>query len=991
MSAERTTVDNYERRMRTGLRRDPMKFAALKSMLVLAFAAALTACGGGGSDGGAVAPPQGALIASTGALNLNVRSATTISLRLNGANGAPAPDGATVSAVVNGAGIGNISRIGSGANGLTASGTTVGGVVSFIFQSAGAPATGTITFSAQDPVTPGRSLSQTVQVNIANGPSTDPRIAFEPEKTRIAVNQLGVPFFIGSPYISEVLVHVRSASGQAINATPDDEEDGAVQFSIDPLELGAVSVVDNPETDDVNEMTTRWSSIYSGVASGTTKAFVWSNNQPGTLNLRATFTDPDTGQRVEAVQQFTLVSDIPPLPASLTILPPNNPIYARDSGGNATGQLAVIVRDGNGAPVPNPVNGNNAFNNVRIEILAPAAEMDATLSATNAAGQLQDGRSVVTRTTDGSTNVLVRAGTRTGTFTVRATTDRADNNVDNGITDPLIADRAVIISDGRLFSIEITQPVEGLRENLTVDPTVQGDPTPDGSYSLTVAAVATDRLGNPVIPGTVIQFGLIDHPQETGYGDFYLSGLDGNPQESGTTFTAPTGRFTTAGGGAGPGDALVLFGKDVVGNRDHESARVVASVNSATSLTVTRRFNANDDTGSSVNSGNVLPYIIGRATHGNIVAQATTNELGVARTTMTYPVAHLGRSVIVWAQGEGDIVGGQAETVADVDPLVFAGIAPLQLTASPGSIPANTTSQVTVCARDAVGSPIGGVVIHYSFDELEGTGSVDGNGPVGVLDSVTGPNGCVVASVSTSGVLENATVVFSSGEAEATVELFTGTLVLQANPTLMFASGEVTLTLLNAQGQPQPGFLIVGECEGSGGATIALTRAPGVTDAQGRTTALITATDLNGINQSGSGECTFETADGSATAVVRLQGYDLCTFPVSPRPPGCTAPTQYTVTLTLVDAAGGDTTTGFQVSDSTGELNCAVPEGGTQTCSAPIDSGTTINFQATSGGAGEQVNWSGNCAPFGGNPSTSATATVNGNITCTATDVPDVP
>src|SRR5690606_9784428 len=98
MSAARTTIDNYERRKRTGLRRDPMQFAAsLKSLLVLAFAAALTACGRGGRDGGELSPQQGSLVAATGNVAVNVRSATTITLRLNGANGATPADGTTTS------------------------------------------------------------------------------------------------------------------------------------------------------------------------------------------------------------------------------------------------------------------------------------------------------------------------------------------------------------------------------------------------------------------------------------------------------------------------------------------------------------------------------------------------------------------------------------------------------------------------------------------------------------------------------------------------------------------------------------------------------------------------------------------------------------------------------------------------------------------------------------------------------------------------------
>lgn len=972
-----------------------MKFAgSMKSLMLLLVAAALSACGGGGGSGNdsGFNPPGVNLSASTSNVAINTRSAATITIRMTQANGAPVADGTRITGVVNSSGLGNLAAIGSGSNGISSQGTTAGGAVTFIFQSGGSAGTGSVTFSGQDPSTPARTVSTTVNVAVSAGPGTDPRISFQPEKTQININPQNVPFFVGSPYVSEVLINVRSASGQPLNDTNSGPQ--TVQLSIDPAELGSVSPQDDPSTPDIDERSQRFAAVFSGPVVGTVRAFVWSKDRPGIVNLRASFTDPDTGQRVEGVQQIQIVSAVPPGAASVTISPPQNPIYVRNSGGTTFGQLTVSVLDGNNAPVPNPVSGNSAFNNVRLEILQPSGQGDAVLAATNAAGQAVEGATISTRTTDGVVTVSVRSGVRSGTYTVRATTDRADNNVDNGITDPVVADRAIAISDGRLFSISITQPVEGLRENLSVDPTVTvTDPdgnlplSPDGSYSLTVAAIATDRLGNPVIPGTLIKFGLVDYPQEFDGAGFDISGGDGNPQESGTAFTAPSGRFTTAGGGAGPGDALLIFGHEVEGNRDHESARVVTRVNSATSLTVDRRFNANDDTGTSVDSGNVLPYVIGRATRGNIIAQGETNQFGVVRTTMNYPVSQLGLPVAVWAQGEGDIVGGQAETVADVDPLVFSGAAPLTLVVSPDTIPANGTSSVGLCVTDAFGSPIRGVLIGFSFNGLEGTGSVDGNGTSGVIDNRTDGSGCTSASITTSGVLNSSSpsVVFNAGGATATVTLTTATLVLQARPSVITTSSQlVRLTLLNGSGAPQPGFLLIGSCTGDNGTIVALSNGPGITDAQGQTTVQVTATNLDQINGAGGGSCEFSTADGSVSTTVELIGQDLCELQISPPPVGCTPPVTFAVTLTLND---GPSTVGYSVVSTPAGIACAVGDGGSQTCTGSFPQGTEVVFSTMPVGGGPEVNWTGVCVPVDGtNPDDqSIIPSLAAAATCTAT------
>lgn len=958
-----------------------MKFAtSIKTLVLLAATSLLAACGGGGgSDSDSGFTPQGlTLTTSTSSISANPRSLVTITATLRRDNAGTVPDGSTVTATVNGAGLGNLST-GGGNNGATATGTTVGGVVNFYFQTGGNPGSGSITFSAQDTTTPGRTVSRTVNVTVGSGPGSDPRISFTPTKTEIAVNTDSVGFFLGSPYIAEVDVDVRSASGQPLNSENTGED--AIQFSVTPLERGFVSVPDDPETED-NELTSRYSAIFTGIAAGKSKAFVWSSTQPGTITLHAAFTDPDTGQRVEGQISFNVTTNVPPLPGAISVTAPSAPIYASDSGGPSTGTISVYVTDGAGSPVPNPVQGANAYNNVRLDLLPGVTDGDAVLTGTDASGASQQGTSIRVRTTNGLANALIRAGVKTGAYIIRATSDRADNNVDNGITDPIVGERTFIVSDGQLFSLKIVSPdVEAIIANrVDTGVIVDDEEVPggfDGTYSLTVSAIATDRQGNPVLPGTPIEFGLIDEPlvgfPENGPGEFDVSGFDGNPQEGGSLFTAPTGHFTTSAGGpndaAGPGDTLLVFGQEVPGNRDLESARTVAQVNSATSLTVTHPFNRNDDTGVSVDFGNVLPYVVGRATVGTVGATATTNDMGVATTTLNYPVSVLGKRFGLWARSATNVSAGGQKLVSDVTQAVYPGIAAATLIASPSAIPGNSTSLVTLCLLDANSSPIQGVFIDFSFALESGTGRVDGQPNSGSTNIATGPSGCTIAEVVTTGVTEGENeVVFSVPGAEpAPVEITSsGGLLLQASPTAILGNGSYTinLRLLDGSGSGVQGVAIAGTCEGSGETAIVnISAQPNPTNAEGRTTATIVASQMDQPDGGAEWTCTFAVAGGEPSAVVTIKGRDSCAIGEQASPPApddacedtSTPPAEFTLSVILNAPAATSATI-------SGSLLCTASAGTTEECDAPFAEGTVANLQVTPAVNDYMANVVGDCA-----------------------------
>lgn len=962
-----------------------MKYAgSIKASMLFLLSALLVACGGGGGSGNdsGFNPPGLQATATAGTTSIGINSSTDITVRVTQAGGAPVNDGTSVSGSVSPSGIGNLASL-TGGN----SAATVGGNARFRFQSGGQQGTATLTFAVQDPNVAGRTVNATLNITVGGTSTGDSRLTIAPTRTSLPVNIFNVLPFVGSPYMAEVTITARTASGQPINA-----EDG-IQVSVNPVgSTGGFSTLDDPETDgeDENEFQIRLGQGPVDVVAGQATIFVHSLNFSGTTTLTVTMLDPETQQTVIATQVFNVTTVTPPLPSAIFLNTQGRPVYVQGSGGNTSVQLEARVDDGIGQPVPDPVAGNNAFNNVRLEILNQG--QGERLSGVNAQGQSVNGASISVRTTNGIAGALFTAGNRTGTTVVRATSDRADNNVDNGISDPVVTERSIVVSDGRLFNIELTQPIENALVINPVDPTVGPTPgetpdSPDGTYSLTVSIIATDRLGNPVIPGTPIKFGLIDEPQASGVADFLISGLDGNPQEGGTLFTAATGQFRTAGGGAGPGDALVIFGKEVVGNRDLEGARVITAVNSQTSLTVQRRFNLNDDTGVSVDYLGALPYVIGRAQEGNIVADGLTNEFGVARTIMTYPTSRLGKRVIVWAQGDGDIVNNVPETVSDVDVLAFAGVAPIEIFASPTSIPANTTAPVSVCVIDALGTPLRGVTINFSFAAFEGNGTVDGVAGLGTLANPTGPDGCSIATVVTSGVSEDGgEVVFSVGGAEATVSIVRGDLILQANPTFITEFDEiVTLTLINGSGAPQPGYLIVGSCTGENGTIVQLFNGPGTTNANGQTTVRVSSSNLNQIGQAGGGSCEFSTTDGSATATVTIQGRDICDTEFSPPPAGCGDPPP-TVTLTLNIFSSGPGAPGFSIVSNPAGITCTVAaDGASESCVADFEEGTDVTLVTS---PSVSLTWLGECVPAGGNPSIGASVEMGGDRVCNATSDP---
>jgi hypothetical protein len=782
--------------------------------------------------------------------------------------------------------------------------STVAGNASAVFHTQNSTGNVNVTAAAFDTVA-NRNVSAFTSFSIAQGPELE-RISLEAVRSSIPANQFGVEPFLGSPYLTEITITYLDADGTLAEPT-----DGMLGVSVDPVTLGAFSTLDDPETEDVNEFFVLIGNGPVDVAAGKATIFVHSFGSPGSVRVSVTGTDAGTGDAFDGSFDVQIVEPASDgRPANIQIVQSDQPQYVQGAGGNVAKSFQFILTDGAGELIDDPAG----VNNLTLELFSDSGDNGEFLSATAVNGNEVQGRTIAVSTTAGVTGANLTSGTVPGIMRVRATSDIVDNDVSNGIQGPVSSEVPIVISDGIPFSVTLSQiPVNSLIVNPVASPIV-GDanptdgipPEPNATYSLNVGAIVTDRFGNPPAQPIQLQFGLIDSPLDgypaLGSGVFSMSGLDGDPEEGGTGFFAPSGEFRTGGGGAGPNDTLILFGKDVEGNDDHESARTVNRVIDQTNLIVDETFNLNDFTGRSVDSGPALPYVVGRALVGNIESGALTDENGVGNTRINYPVSAIGRTNAIYVQSSNGGLGAQGDiaTLGDAAIIRYPGLAPLSVTANPGIIQGNTTVNVLVCVEDAAEVPIVGQFVVFAFSGGDALGSVDGVPGSGITGSPTGFDGCTIASVSTSGVLVDAggdfKVIFSVGEATAEVMITSpSAAILQAVPSAVLGnttSTTITLTYISGGGEPVADIQLTGDCEvESGTGLITILDPPGLTDVNGQTTvrlsAAVDAFVCPGETETGAmGFCEFTTAAGDPTVQVPVIGrtVDLSAFSPSPCP-----------------------------------------------------------------------------------------------------------
>lgn len=1007
----------------------PIRFFAML------FGSLLLAAGSDHARASAFGPPPGDNVnIDVSASSIGTNSTATLTVTVTRRNGTPENDGTLISAIVSPASLGSIA--GSGSSGGVASSTSPlsGGVASFVFIANNTPGTATITVSV--PPVNGHPTTVTSKVNITvtPGDGNNPSLKVTPSTVTLPQNLVGAGPALGSPYMAEVQVEWRGLiTGQLLN--------GKISVATSPVGSIAFSTLDDPTTPwtgetktpptaEGNEFLTELGSGPVNVTAGIGTIFIHSGAAVGPATLTITAVDPETNRTISSQIAVDVIT--PPganLPTAVTLSQAAGGVYINGSNGPQSKLVTATVTNIYGTPaIAAP-----GVDNVQFDIVGPSGT-DAKLFAISAAGAPQVGSSVKTATGASGASVYLVAGNVQGPVQIRATVD-GDGDVDGSvITTPITATTSVVVSDGQLYSLTITSPmVNAIAVNGITASSGTGSgsgsggttiPTqPDATYSLTVSAIATDRGGNPVLPGTPIRFGLIDAPQWPdhsstcpGLGAFQICGWDGNPQPAAMSFSAPDGTFRTAGGGAGPGDTLVVFGKQwqgaPAGNDDFESAQLIAGIVDNTRLFTIFPFNRNDTTGAPVASGPVLPYVIGRATIGNINSPVMTDSSGAATVTGTattklnYPSSQLNRSVVVYAQGTGtDAVGG-TRTVTDAIVTVYPAVADLIVSASPNPIPGNVPVPVLVCVVDALHVPISGMRFSFSFSNLGvGAGTVDTISTAGWTNEITDSTGCLTAQVTTEGIAGTSsgsggsggsgssgtpTLSFAAagyaagGPGSVSIPITAGgDLILLASPSALPGNGgNVSLTLRSSNGKAVPGVQLSGTCTGN---TVSLQSGPGTTDANGQTSATITA-NLDAYGKVNTGSCTFTTGTGSPTATVNLSGKDLCVN--DPTNSACTtggtggggSGNQLSVQITTSSTNPAIVTLGGTTQFSpSGTGSCSVtPANSPQTCTWTVATGvTSVSLTAST----STVVWGGDCT----GATKTISVTMKATTSCTAT------
>lgn len=273
-------------------------------------------------------------------------------------------------------------------------------------------------------------------------------IALTSPSSQLPVNTAGLLPNIGGPYTATLYIRAQDSSGKPV---PD--KANAFSCNLEGLDTGALYYLDGkPEHEKEETVGTTtikvpigYPSIALDSTAGGASFHFHTTSNPGTATVRCAYTDPNN--QIQSAT-FSISVGGPSSPSlQQVVFYPLVPgyLYARNWGQPTQASLRLSVSNAAGRPAPVPEVG---VNNVRVRLLSQASGETAVLTGVSATGQAVRGQQIALPTAaDGTAQFNVESGSVTGTLLLEAVADRFDNNVDNGIADPVYGYLSINVVD----------------------------------------------------------------------------------------------------------------------------------------------------------------------------------------------------------------------------------------------------------------------------------------------------------------------------------------------------------------------------------------------------------------------------------------------------------------------------------------------------------------------------------------------------------------
>ncbi len=329
-----------------------------------------------------------------------------------------------------------------------------------------------------------------------------------------------------------------------------------------------------------------------------------------------------------------------------------------------------------------PVVGSRSYNSVQLELDDVSFRAGGRLTGVDFSGKSVTSNQIQLSTVEnGVANFVFTAPNVDGISRVQVMVDTADNNVSNGIQQPLSLGyitynvRKLSVAERITFTGDFAQAAVAGKNYLDLDK--EGKPLPGtgiATYERTVSVRLTDLIGRPAGSGDKVNFYLVDGPlvgfPENGRGEFIIQGGQGNVQSSSNVFlsTDPASSFPVTGpnqilpnlchlvygyGLATTGTAIIAdssyapYERGIRQITSRPSIPLLISELDPVRVNVDRQFNPLVETNFTV------PWAVGCG--GTVGAlsnngSAVVDSEGYAHLRLSYPINQIGRRFVLVAE-----------------------------------------------------------------------------------------------------------------------------------------------------------------------------------------------------------------------------------------------------------------------------------------------------------------------------------------------------